>query len=505
MWRASTMSDRPSDSFASMFEAEAAAQPAERARPLQLGERCRAEVVQVGRDGVFVEILDRSAGGKRPQAFIGHEDLRNEAGEITAQVGQVLEAVVVEIGGKSGEIRLGRSMGRPAGLDEIARAHEARVPVEGKVAGVNKGGLEIEIAGVRAFCPISHADRGFVADPQALVGRTLRFLVTELRDGGKRVVVSRRAVIEQETKDAAARTLAQLTPGAVVRGSVTAVREFGAFVDLGGVEGLIPNTELSHERGAKAVGVLAPGDLVEVQVRDIKEGVVDKRGQATTKITLSLKALAADPWDAVETLAPAGKVARGTVTRLADFGAFVRIAPGLEGLLHISELGGKIAHPSALLKVGETLNVVVRSVDRGARRIALAPAPDGLEVGAEVTGPNLMVGSVVDGTVDRVEPYGVFVQVEGTRGRAGRGLIPNAELGTQRGADTRKLFPAGMKLTVKVLETGDGKLRMSIKAVRQDEERAEFDGYRATAAHEKLGTLGDLLKNAGQTGKTKRK
>jgi small subunit ribosomal protein S1 len=510
MWAASeAMSDRPadpSDSFASMFEAEAAAQPATaRSRPLSLGERCRAEVVQVGRDGVFVEILDRAAGGKRPQAFIGHDDLRNAKGELEAKVGDVLEAVVVEIDARSGETRLGRSMGRPAGLDEIATAHAAGVAIEGKVAGVNKGGLEIEIGGVRAFCPISQADRGFVADPQTLVGRTLRFLVTELRDGGKRVVVSRRAVLEQESRDAAARTLAQLTPGSVVRGSVTAVREFGAFVDLGGIEGLIPNTELSHERGARAGDVLTAGDAVEVQVRDIKEGVVDKRGQVTTKITLSLKALAADPWDAIDTLAPAGKVARGTVTRLSDFGAFVRLAPGLEGLLHISELGGKISHPSALLKVGESLNVVVRSVDRAARRIALAPAPDGLEVGAEATGPNLTVGSVVTGTVDRVEPYGVFIQVEGTRGRVGRGLIPNAELATQRGADTRKLFPTGLKLTAKVLETGDGKLRMSIKALQQDEERAEFDGYRASAGQGGLGTFGDLLKGAGQPGKPKRR
>jgi small subunit ribosomal protein S1 len=495
------MSDRPREDFASLFEAESRGQPEQRARAIALGERCRAEVVLVGRDGVFVEILDRSAGGKRPQAFLDAQELRAPGGELTVKVGDVLEAVVVAIDERAGEIRLGRSLGRAAGLDEIATAHAAGVPVEGKITGVNKGGLEVEIGGVRAFCPISQADRGFVADPQALIGRSLSFLVTELRDGGKRVVVSRRAVLEQEGREAAARTLSQLAPGSVVRGSVSAVREFGAFVDLGGVEGLIPNSELSHERGAKAQDVLAPGDAVEVQVREIKPGVPGKRGEPTTKITLSLKALAADPWDAVDALAPAGTVARGTVTRLAEFGAFVRLAPGLEGLLHVSELGGKIAHPSALLQVGESLNVVVRSVDRDARRIALAPAPDGLEVGARAEGPNLAVGSVVSGAVDRVEQYGVFVQIDGTRGRAGRGLIPNAELGVQRGADTRKLFPAGTKLTAKVLETGEGKLRLSIKALEQDRERAEFDGYRATAGRAKLGTLGDLLKGGAPPAK----
>lgn len=493
------MSDRPSESFAAMFEAETHGQPDARSRALELGERCRAEVVQVGRDAVFVEILERSASGKRPQAFMNPEDLRGPTGELAVAAGDVVEGVVVELDSRGGGVRLGRSMGKPAGVEEIATAQAAGVPVEGKVSGINKGGLEVEVAGLRAFCPISQADRGFTADPQALVGRTLLFLVTELRDGGKRVVLSRRAVLEQEARAAAEQTLAQLAPGSVAHGSVTAVREFGAFVDLGGIEGLIPNGELSHERGSKAADVLSPGDAVEVQVREIKHGVVDKRGVPQTKITLSLKALMADPWDAVEALAPAGKVARGTVTRLAEFGAFVRLAPGLEGLLHISELGGKVSHPSQLLEVGASLNVVVRSIDRDARRIALVPAPDGLAVGAEAVGPKIMVGAIVNGAVDRVEPYGVFMQVEGTRGRQGRGLIPNAELGTQRGADTRKLFPAGMQLTAKVLETGEGKLRLSIRALREDEERAEFDGYRERAqASGKLGTLGDLLKNAGQ-------
>jgi small subunit ribosomal protein S1 len=302
-------------------------------------------------------------------------------------------------------------------------------------------------------------------------------------------------VLEQEAKEAAARTLSQIASGAIVRGAVTAVREFGAFVDLGGIEGLIPNAELSHERGQKAADVLAPGDVVEVQVREIKENVADKRGELTTKITLSLKALAADPWDAIDSLAPEGKVARGAVTRLLEFGAFVRIAPGIEGLLHVSELGGKISHPQDALKVGEQLNVVVRSVDRAARKIALVPAPEGLAVGADGRGPQLAVGAVVSGKVDRVEPFGVFLQVAGTRGRAGRGLIPNAELGTPRGADTRKLFPPGTPLTAKVLETGEGKLRLSIRAIKDDEERADYEGYRAqSSASGKLGTLGDLLK-----------
>jgi small subunit ribosomal protein S1 len=486
------MTDKPSNTFASLFEAESRGQRPKKVWHPALGERCRAEVVQIGRDEVFVELLTDFTNDKRPQAHLHLDVVRGPDGEIAVKVGDVIEAVIVEMDG--GDIRLGRSMGRPAGLEELERAFQAKLPVEGKVSGVNKGGLEIEVAGARAFCPISQADKGYVADPASLVGRTMLFVVTEFREGGKRIVLSRRAAIELESREKSAQTLATLTVGAIVRGTVTAVRDFGAFVDLGGIEGLVPNQELSYDRSATAASVLSPGDSVEVQVRELKDGPLDKRGEKTLKITLSLKSLASDPWDQVATTAPVGRVLRGQIVRVLDFGAFVRLSAGVEGLLHVSELSGKVANAGEVLKVGESLNVVVRSVDKTARKISLAPAPEGLEVGAQATGPAISIGALVTGTVDRIETYGIFLQVEGTRGRVGRGLIPNAELGTPRGADNRKLFPLGTKLSAKVLETGDGKLKLSLKAVKEDEERADFDGFRASAqASNKLGTLGDKL------------
>jgi small subunit ribosomal protein S1 len=408
-------------------------------------------------------------------------------------VGDSLEAVVVD--NKNGELRLGRTMGKPQGVEELERAAQARVAVEGKVTGVNKGGLDVEIGGVRAFCPMSQADRGFLADPNSLVGRSLTFIVTEVKEGGRRVVVSRRALLEQEARAAAELTREKLVVGAVLRGTVSAVREFGAFVDLGGVEGLLPNAEISHDRGLRAEGTLTPGDSVEVQVREIKEGVIDKRGRPTTKITLSLKSLSADPWDAVDSVAPVGRVLRGTVSRVVEFGAFVRVANGIEGLLHASELGGNVTDASKVLSPGQSLDVVVRGLDKAAHKCSLTLAPEGLSVGAEVRGPSISIGALVNGTVERVEPFGVFVQLDGTRGRDGRGLIPNVELGTPRGSDTRKLFPVGQKVHAKVLEMGEGKLRLSLRAVKDDEERADFDGFREKAsADNKLGTFADLLR-----------
>jgi small subunit ribosomal protein S1 len=488
--------DRNADEFAALFEAEAGNRPAGKVAQLKLGERCRVSVIQVGRDVVFVEVLERGQFGKRLEAYFHVADLRNAEGKVELKPGDMLDAMVVEIDA-SGGVRLGSSLGRTSGasgIDSLTSAQQAGVPVEGKVTGVNKGGLEVEVSGARAFCPFSQIERGYVQDPQVFLGRSLTFLVTEVREGGKRIVLSRRALLEQEAKLKAGQTLANLVVGAAVRGSVTAVRDFGAFIDLGGIEGLIPNSELSHQRGQKANDLLAPGDSVEVLIREIQPGPANKRGEPTTKITLSLKALAADPWLDIERHAPVGKVLQGTVMRLLEFGAFVQLAAGIEGLLHVSELGGKVTQASAVLKVGEQLNVVVKSIDTATRKLSLGLAADGLSIGAEAQTPHFIVGAVVSGTVDRVEPYGVFLQVDGTRGRVGRGLIPNGELGTQRGADTRKLFPLGARLTAKVLETGEGKLRLSVRAVADDEERAEFDGYRASVSQTKLGTLGDLLR-----------
>lgn len=472
-------------SFADMFETEPEKVPA-RAK-MRVGDKVEATVVQVGKESVFVELPGRREG------FFNSEELHGPDGKLTVKLGDKLQGHVVEVS-DDGEIRLGRTLGKPGNLAGIETARDSGIAVEGKVTGLNKGGLEVEVDGMRAFCPISQVELRFVQDPSVYLGKTLRFRVMEVRDNGKSVVLSRRAILEEENREVQAKTLATLVVGQTVRGSITSVREFGAFVDLGGIEGLIPMSELSHDRVKSAADVVSPGDVVEVQVREIKQVTPQRPNDPTTKITLSLKAVAGDPWDNLDAVAREGTVAEGQVTRVVEFGAFVRLGLGIEGLLHVSELGGKVQHASEVLKPGQVVNVVVLRIDRAAHKLSLAPAPDGLGAGATVTSTRILVGSTVTGAVDHVETFGVFIQLEGTKGRAGRGLIPNSELATQRGSDTRRQFPEGTLVTAKVLETGDGRLRLSIKALKEDEERALFDGYRETSATPaKLGTFGDLL------------
>ena len=483
------MSPEKEDSFAAMFEQQPVA-PRKR-RAIRVGDRVDAVVIQVGRDAVFVEIVDGKV-----QAFLEAAELREDDGTMTVKIGDKLNAHVVEVNEDEGVLRLGRSLGKPGSIAALETAKAAGMGVDGKVTGVNKGGLEVELAGTRAFCPMSQVDARRIEeeDAKALIGQTLKFLVTDIKDGGKNVVLSRRGLLQREASESANRAMSDIVPGAVLSGTVTGVRDFGAFVDLGGIEGLIPRSEIGHDRSVQISEALKAGDTVEVQVLEVKDVEPARPGGPTKKITLSLKALAADPWTELDIVE--GRVMKGTVVRITEFGRFIRLAPAIEGLLHISELG-KNGAPGQTGAEGEELLVVVKKIDRGAKKISLVPAPDGAEAGTTIasSSTSVKVGSVVTGVVERIETYGVFVQIDGMKGRAGRGLVPQAELGVPRGTDLRKSFPEGTKVTAKVLETGEGRLRLSIKGAKDAEERADYEAARGKAnVPASLGTFADLLK-----------
>ncbi len=455
-------------------------------RRVSVGEEVEGIVGHVGKDSVLVDLDDKQ------QAFFELPDLSDAGGKTLVKAGDRVRGFVVST---EGGIRLGKRFGKgEASVDHLQVAEEQGTPVEGKITAVNKGGVEVELAGVRAFCPASQLDDRFVQDTTQFVGRTLAFLVTKVE--GRNVVVSRRALLERESKQARQETLASLAIGDVKRGRVTQLRDFGAFVDLGGVEGLVPLRELSHER-VKPEDVVSIGDVVEVQIKAI-ENKTDAKGHAKTEITLSLKALAADPWTAIDAVAPVGRVVAGQVTRLAEFGAFVRIAPGVEGLLHVSELGAKVRHAQDVLQIGQPVLARVLAVDPVKKRIGLAIAAEGAAVGSEDRGPAIVLNRVVQAKVESVENFGIVVQIEGTNGRAGRATIPNAETNTRPGADLRREFPVGTVVTAKVTDVGDGGRRgprLSIKAAHDDAERADFDTYKAgTRDQARMGTLGDVLK-----------
>lgn len=468
------------ESFADLFAKES--MPGGRARKLRVGDEVEGVIAHIGDDEIFVDL------DAKQQGWFDRADLSGPDGTLAVQVGDTVSGRVVQIEPSTGHVRLASSLGRDAGREQLELALRDGIPIEGKITGTNKGGVEVEVGGMRGFCPMSQLDLRRVEDPDALVGQVHTFLVVELKD--RDVVLSRRQLLEREAAEARQKILAQLQEGATMQGRVSQIRDFGAFVDLGGIEGLIPVRELSHDRVQRPQDVVKVGDVVDVKVLKI-EPDGDR-----VKISLSLKELQADPWDGIDAIAPVGKVVAGRVTRVTDFGAFVRLAAGVEGLLHVSELGIRVEHPSEVIEVGEQRLVVVRGVDRGRKRISLALAGEGATEGETAQNLRPVMGAVVTATVEKHERFGVFVQVAGTQGRAGRGLVPTAELGLPRGADVRKELPAGAEITAKVIDPTEGRLRLSIRAAVEDAERAVFDNYRQEQARKGgMGTLGDLLRD----------
>jgi len=297
------------------------------------------------------------------------------------QVGQEIEAHVAQVDGRAGGIVLRVRAGRGALDGEALReAFENGVPVEGLVTGVNKGGVEVLVAGARAFCPISQLDAKRVEDASVFVGKKLTFRVSRFEPGPRgrpgNVVLNRRVIAEEEQRARAAEARARLETGAVVRGKVTQIRDYGAFVDLGGVEGMLHVSEFGFARVQNPRDVLAVGQEVEVQILRIETSTGPKRSD---RISLSLKSLEKDPWLDVPERFPAGTRVRGKVARVEAFGAFVELAPGIEGLVHVSELSGgrPVKHAREVVKPGQEMDVVVNETDVERRRISLSQAgPD---------------------------------------------------------------------------------------------------------------------------------
>lgn len=442
-----------SEDFATLFARE-------EARPtLEVGQLVKGRVIHIASGSVFVD-----AGGKG-EAWIDRAELTDDEGRLRVGVGDEVEAIVVATGD---EVRLSFKLRQGAQARQaLAMAASSGVPVEGRVAAVIKGGYEVTVAGVRAFCPSSQMEMRRVETPDEYVGRVLEFRVTTYGDRGRNVVLSRRRLLEEQSARNAEETRRKLVPGAVLPGTVVSLAEFGAFIDLGGVQGLVPMSEVSYSRGGRLADRLHVGEAVTVKVLRVDE----EKG----RVSLSLKALEADPWETVPGRLREREVIRGRAVRATDFGVFVELLPGVDGLLHVSEIPRHRQGAMREAVAGSAeISVMVVSIDTDKRRIALALAPEDLAPGALVESA-VAVGAVLTGTVERVEPFGVFVRL----GPGQTGLVPTGELGTEGGQDARKAFPVGsdMKVVVLAIEEGGRRIRLSRAQALAHEEKVETRAY----------------------------
>jgi len=466
------------EAFAELLGQADAAPPVRRKK----GDKVSVPVVVVNSDWVFVALGGKEEGSIRTSEFAVAGGPADDQRPPLPAVGDTVSAYVLTARG--GEVVLTTQLsGRDASLASVEQAWQAGIPLEGKVARAVKGGVEVRVANTRAFCPLSQLDLRWPKDPSIYVGQSFAFQVLEFKENGRNIVLSRRVLLEEERAGQREVLRQSLQPGAVVTGTVRSVQNFGAFVDLGGVDGLIPISEMAWTRVEDPTEVVSDGQQVTVQVLAVDW---DKE-----RISLSLKALGQDPWAAAAQRFGVGSRVVGRVVRLADFGAFVSLEPGVDGLVHISALGAgrRVGHPKEVVAVGDEVEVEVLAVDPGKRRISLSME----HRLREAMGQLPRTGDTLDGVVEKVADFGVFVKLPSGH----TGLVPNAEAGTERDADHKRLFKPGdsMEVAVLAVEEGGRRIRLSRKALVNREEREAAAAYAPSSDGGGFGTLGDLLKS----------
>jgi small subunit ribosomal protein S1 len=347
--------DDSSEDFAAMFEASLKPQRFEK------GQAIEGTIVAIGPEVAFVNV-----GGKG-EATIDVGELKDDEGGLEVAVGDRVQAIVVST---AAGLTLSRKLARRAATErQLEDAFYTGLPVEGRVEREVKGGYEVRVARQRAFCPFSQIDV-HRTDSASHVGQVYLFRIVEYSERGRNIVVSRRAILEAEQEAQAAEVRASIVPGVILTGRVASVRDFGAFVDLGGgVEGLLHVSEMGWSRVSDVSALVKPGDEITVSVLRVDE---DKQ-----KISLGMKQLTPDPWSRIEEKYAVGKIASGRVTRIVEFGAFVELEPGIEALAHASTFtpAGTAAWTS-LVTVGMTGRFEIQNIDPGKKRIGVALVPD---------------------------------------------------------------------------------------------------------------------------------
>jgi small subunit ribosomal protein S1 len=344
------------ESFEALFEESYTKMDA-----MEPGQQIQTEIVSISGGSIFIQLGGKSEG------VLDLEEMTDKEGNVSVKEGDTITVYFLEA--KNGEMRFTtRISGNKAGLAVLENAFKNQVPVEGVVEKEIKGGFEVKVGEARAFCPYSQMGAKRVEDASVYVGKHLVFKIIEHSENGRNILVSNRAILEEERKQQVEELKKTLTMNAVVKGTVKELRNFGAFVDLNGIQALLPISEISRERIEDISSALTIGQEIEAKII--------KLDWDSERISLSMKALLADPWDTAKEKYAPGSEHKGTVVRVADFGAFVNLEPGLDGLIHVSELKGETRdnNPADLVKKGESLTVEINSVDTQRKRISLKPA-----------------------------------------------------------------------------------------------------------------------------------
>jgi len=469
--------DDGEESFADLFESYSSGMKDDP----QIGDKISGKIISIGKDSVFITT------GTKVDGTVERAELLDDQGNMPFGEGDEIELYVVGI--DEHEIRLSRAISGIGGLELLNEAFENAIPVEGKISGICKGGFHVDILQSRAFCPISQIDVTYVETPEDYVGQTYEFLVIQFEENGRNIVVSRRKLLAKAMEKEKQAFFSKLNTGDIFEGRVTKLMPYGAFVELiPGVEGMVHISELSWSRVKTADEIVRPGDTISVKVIAIADDA--KKNQK--KISLSMKQIDSDPWDTVtEKFQPGDKVI-GKVTRCMKFGVFVELAPGIEGLVHISEMSyvKRIINPEDVVTQGETVSVLVKELDVQGHRISLSIRDTEGDPWLEVT-DKFRVGQVVKGTLEKKETFGYFVSL--TPGITG--LLPKSKFSEAEKPGLIEQLNVGDSFSVTVAEIhpGDRKILLAPGNAKDD---GAWINYAEDSTPEPMSDLADKMRQA---------
>jgi small subunit ribosomal protein S1 len=431
------------DQFEDLFE--------QSIRTFQEGEILEGTIVRIDKESIMVDV------GYKSEGLIPIREFLDDKGEITVSPGDAVEVLLERWDPDEGMLRLSHSKAlRRQVWEEITKAFEAATPIKATVSSRVKGGLSVRIGdrkgGVTAFLPFSQIDLMPVRDPEALANQTIECAILKCNIRRENVVVSRRFLLEKEMAEKRVSTLASLEEGQVREGDVKNITDYGVFVDLGGIDGLLHITDMSWGRVEHPSRLFNVGDTIKVKVLTF-----DRESE---KVSLGMKQLTEDPWLRVEEKYPMGKKVTGKVVSLTDYGVFMELEEGVEGLIHVSEMSWtkRIRHPSQMVNVGDIVEAIVLKVDSKAQRISLGlkqiePNP------WDLVENRYPIGTVIEGTVKNITEFGLFIGIE----EGIDGLVHISDLSwSKRIKHPNEIYKRGETIQAAVLNIDKEKERFSL-------------------------------------------
>lgn len=455
---------------------------------LKVGEQVTGEIIAISNDLVFLNT------GTKADGVVEKSELTDKDGNFSYSLGDRVSLYVIFK--DESEVRLSRAMTGESGIHQLYEAYRAAVPVQGRVTETCKGGFRVNVAGKTAFCPVSQMDAKYVEDPESYVGADYEFLISRIEENGRNIVVSRRELLRRLMAEEQEKFLKTVSPEDIVEGRVTRLMPYGAFVELiPGVEGMVHISELSWTRVEKPEDAVSVNDTVRVKILGIRESEDNKQ---QTRISLSIKQALGDPWQNITEKFALGDKIEGRVTRCADFGAFVEISPGVEGLVHVSEMSYKkrVLKAQDMVSPGDTVNVMIKNIDPENRRISLSMKEAEGDPWINIE-KRYQAGQQVAGTIEKKESFGYFVAIE----PGVVGLLPISKINSSADSSRIEKIKIDEPIQVKIETINPAERKISL-GVAEDSEKQDWRSYKKSGSTDSgMGELGEKLKEALKSGK----